>query len=602
MKMISRIKNKVKYLIDKPPLPPIEQLTKITFKPNQIDVVFSSEIKNINELISRINNNHAEFCFYQLKDKKRGKGHNCTIINKYTFDNVFSHRAFIYVYNSEPCSFPHAINISNTNDFKHLIDSLIKDGSYALFANYNNHDTVCIRTGTFLNEFGTNYYNGGAERYHLDLYDVLKKMGVNMDIYQNSDIPFFRKYKNINVIGICDGVNDEKSSYTYADKQTKGYIYKSYTNTQLHIYSAFTEAYPNHLGPSIGISHGVSWDNSDNKDDLALNFWDKRQHIIASAMFCDKLISVDTNTANWFQTINYKLSTEKIKVIPNYVDTKIFKPDTSTKKDEIVITYPRRLYEARGFYLIAEIIPELLDKYHNIVFQFVGKGDKKAVRIAKHLVKKYPNKVKYYFLPPEKMHEAYEKSDISIIPTICSEGTSLSCLEALASGNIVIASRVGGLSDLIINGLNGFLIEPNKESLKESLEYCIDNFNKLSDIKKIAVKTAKSFNKKIWEERWQKVFNGYNLKKSNNIDLVEFHLESIDSITPEVNKKIIDELRKNKLVYLVLEKMPEEDTISHDRIQLVPRKEESVSVPTITYYVNNNKYKERLKAKKTISI
>ena len=601
MSIFVKVKNRIKNKIVKPPLPPIDLLTPLKFKTQSIDVVFAPEINNIDELIETINKNDLPFCYYTISDDNIHSKKTKTI-NHYTFDNVFNHRSFIYIFSAQPCSFKKAFNVSISDNLAN-IDKLLTNGHlYHIFANYNNTNTVSVRTGTFLNEFGTNYYNGGAERYHIDLFGILKDLGVNMDIYQNSETPFFRKYKNINVIGINDGVDDDKSSYTYADKQTKGYIYKSYTHSQLHIYSAFTESYPNHLGPSIGISHGVSWDNSDNKDDLAPHFWEKRQHIIGSAYFCDKLVSVDTNTANWFQTINYKLGTEKFRVIPNYVDVTVFKPKKEINKKEIVITYPRRLYEARGFYLVSNIVPELLKEYSNIVFQFVGKGDKKSVKIAKKLEKTYPGKVKYYFLPPEKMHEAYEKSDISLIPTICSEGTSLSCLEALACGNIVIATRIGGLSDIIINGLNGFLIEPNQDALKEAIKYCLDNIENMSEIKENAIKTANCFNKTIWQKRWMEEFNGFNLKKSNNIELVEFHLNSLDEITAAVNKRIINELKDNKLVYLVLDEMPDIDNISHDRIQLVSKDEESVSQPEITYCISGCNYKNRVKAKKVINI
>lgn len=97
---------------------------------------------------------------------------------------------------------------------------------------------------------------------------------------------------------------------------------------------------------------------------------------IESAQACDKLISVDTNTANWFQTVDFEIGNQKFKVIPNYVDTKEFYPDKDylKKKDKIVITYPRRLYEPRGLYLALEAADKILEKYNNVEFRFVGKG------------------------------------------------------------------------------------------------------------------------------------------------------------------------------------------------------------------------------------
>ena len=69
------------------------------------------------------------------------------------------------------------------------------------------------------------------------------------------------------------------------------------------------------------------------------------------------------------------MGNQKINVITNYVDTKEFKKDDNyKKKGKIVITYPRRLYEPRGMYLLLSIVDDLFKKYDNIEVHFVGKG------------------------------------------------------------------------------------------------------------------------------------------------------------------------------------------------------------------------------------
>lgn len=432
--------------------------------------------------------------------------------------------------------------ISNINTPKYL----------RLFSNYINNNVASVKCCTFYNFSGYNYYSGGAERYLLDLAEIFNKIGVNMDIYQEANVPFMRKFRNINVIGLASDIPIDYSEKYYQDTYYK-YKYEASSSSQLHIYSAFFECYPQPLSPSIGISHGIGWDNISNVWRNGLDFEYLNQRIITSAMLCDKLVSVDTNTCNWFQTLDYNLGAKKFSVIPNYVDINEFNPrkDYLKKRDKIIITYPRRLYAARGLYLILDISEKLLKNYKNIEIHLVGKGDKFDLDNIEKIRKKYPKRLLCYSKSPENMHEVYENTDISVIPTLFSEGTSLSCLEAMASGNIVVSTRIGGLSDLVLDGYNGYLVEPNPDAVYEALSDAIENYDKRIDMKKRAREVAvNTFNKDKWKNKWEKVIKEFPLKKSSNIDLTEFIVDDIDKCNPKTIDLIRNELISGNMVYI----------------------------------------------------
>lgn len=546
---------------------PLEQLSFIKFKPGYIDIIIEKGLDK-------------DYITEKLKIDLKYNLFLCgTDINDYTLNNVFHDRSFIYIYSKKKCLLPNAFNIKDSDNITKYINDLSKSiEGLKIFANYNIENAISVKASTFFNYKGTNYYSGGAERYLLDLFDVCKEMGINLNIYQHGEIPFLRKYKGINVIGLNSSPQIDYS-YKFIDNQTKKYIYYTYNNTQLHIYSAFQECYPNHIGPSIGISHGISWDNKMNHYSYGKDyFWDNKKIYLDGASFCDKLISVDTNTANWFQTIDYDLGNRKFHVIPNYVNVEEFYPrdDYLKTRDKIIITYPRRLYEPRGLYIVLDIVEDILKKYKNVEFHFVGKGFENDTKNIDEMINKYPEKIKRYSMPPEKMKEVYKYSDISLIPTQYSEGTSLSCLEAMASGNLVIATRIGGLTDLVFNGFNGYLIEPSAESLKETLTKVLDNFDSQKQIRENGIKVAKSFNKNIWKEKWTKEISSFNLKKkSKNNELVEFYINSLEELNENDLKLIKKELLANNLVYLRVPKI--ENDISLGLLQIVNQNEEVVS-------------------------
>lgn len=579
IELLNKIKNQKQIVYS-----PTDMLSEISFKIGYLDIILEKGISS-EELIKKLKFLKEKYLLFAFEEEK-----GCQLINSYTFNNVFSYRSFIYIYKKEKCAFSFCFNLKLEDNLIEKINQLLSslDG-LKLLANYNENNNVSVRTSTFFNYEGTNYYSGGGERYLVDLHKICEELNLNLNIYQHGTIPFFRKFRNINVIGLVSKL-PIGYDYQFIDNQSKNYIFHTFNNTKLHIYSAFQECYPNHIGPSIGISHGVSWDSPINKYTYGKDFfWENKKRYLDGAAYCNKLISVDTNTANWFQTVDYELGNQKFHVIPNYVDTKEFSPrkDFLKTNNKIVITYPRRLYEPRGLYLVLDIVDEILNQFDNVEFHFVGKGFDEDIKKINEKIKKYPNRIKCYSKEPERMNEVYKYSDISLIPTLYSEGTSLSCLEAMASGNLVVATRIGGLTDLIINEFNGYLIEPSSHFLLNILIDILKNFDKKSTLRLNAIETAKSFNKEMWSEKWKNEIREFKIQEqSNNNELIEIYINNCNIISSSVLTIIKNNLAMGNLIYLRT-KCKIDEKISHGLLQIVAPDEEIVSIASKVYKEKN---------------
>lgn len=568
----------------------------IEFKINSIDIVVDKDI-DITNIMNKLEGLNVSYNLFYIMDKPKERGHYYGISELFLYQ-YFIQRSFVFITKRKKSKlrkeFYYCIPLRDNNSLIENINNLLKSiDTLKVIANYNNKDNITAKAATFFDYDGSNYYSGGAERYLVDLHEVCKNLGYNMDIYQNANFPYMRKFRNINVIGMKAKDMPLNYSLEYITEQAKNYSCMTKYFSKLHIYSAFYECFPYCSSPSIGISHGIAWDNRGCVKTNGIDFWNRNYRMIESAFMCDKMVSVDTNTANWFQTIDFNLGNQKIKVIPNYVDTNEFKPQNDLKKkDKIVITYPRRLYEPRGMYLLLNIVDKLFKEYKNIEIHFVGKGFDEDVNKIKEKMKKYPNRLFCYSSTPEKMNEIYKKTDISLIPTIYSEGTSLSCLEAMATENIVISTRIGGLCDLIIDNYNGYLIEPTEEDLYNKLKYVLDNYDKQEIIKERARESAETFNKNTWAQKWKNVIKTFNIKsKSQTISLIEFYVNDIENLRQEIFDKIKEELMKNQLIYIRSKKKAEIDNISCGLLQLVPFDEEVVSKAKKIYVDKNIKKK-----------
>ena len=99
--------------------------------------------------------------------------------------------------------------------------------------------------------------------------------------------------------------------------------------------------------------------------------------------------------------------------------------------------------------------------------------------------------------------------DFVVIPSIVlpggrAEGTPVVCLESLAAGLPVIASRSGGLADAIVDGFNGLLFEPgNCKELTSAIRRLIDDHLLRNRLSANARLTAREYD-------WEAISNKYS--------------------------------------------------------------------------------------------
>jgi glycosyltransferase involved in cell wall biosynthesis len=106
------------------------------------------------------------------------------------------------------------------------------------------------------------------------------------------------------------------------------------------------------------------------------------------------------------------------------------------------------------------------------------------------------NNIQYRgFQNKEVLNQALASSQALIVPSVWFEGMPMTVLEAYAAGTPVIASKIGVLDEMIINGETGFHFAPGEV---ESLITILDKFSGLSDQSKqvISKNCIKEYNKK----------------------------------------------------------------------------------------------------------
>ncbi len=125
------------------------------------------------------------------------------------------------------------------------------------------------------------------------------------------------------------------------------------------------------------------------------------------------------------------------------------------------------------------------------------------------------NKKNIYFHEPvnqKYLFANFKKSDVLVFPALC-DGFGMVAFEAMAQGLPVITTKNAGVSQFIQDGRNGLLVPPaDSQALANKMLWCMDNPGKVYQMRKEALKTAKSrgwegFQKDFMKKLKQKLIN-----------------------------------------------------------------------------------------------
>lgn len=258
---------------------------------------------------------------------------------------------------------------------------------------------------------------------------------------------------------------------------------------------------------SIAIQHGISWDipKPDNKKGLVrvlLSKYISAYRTIKNLSRTDKVICVDFNFQNWFRSLTYTGS-EKLTVIPNFTE---IAPRFTKTQEPIKIIFARRLFSYRGTRVFSDAIIKVLSEYPEIEVTIAGEGPDEEWMREKLNEYKQITFIRYKSSESINIHS---DKHIAVIPTVGSEGTSLSLLEAMSAQCAVICTDVGGMTNIVLDRYNGMMVKAGDAF---ELHNAITTLIKDKALREMVAENAystvyQSFSKKMWQEKWSDFFS-----------------------------------------------------------------------------------------------
>jgi glycosyltransferase involved in cell wall biosynthesis len=218
------------------------------------------------------------------------------------------------------------------------------------------------------------------------------------------------------------------------------------------------------------IEYGSFWDTVERLNDLAVG-----KAVLKEA---DKIIVVSNATMRYVLSLG--ADPQKIELLYNGVDLERFKPLTEVKdavrkklgvpKNAVVVITVRRLVYKNGVDTLIDSAQIAIKKNPKLIFLVVGEGPDFAQIKARIEQLGIGNNFRLAgFVSDEDLPLYYNAADFFVLPSKSGEGLPLVALEAMACGLPVVATNVGGISEIMTKDYGKIVPPDNPAALAEAI-------------------------------------------------------------------------------------------------------------------------------------
>ena len=164
----------------------------------------------------------------------------------------------------------------------------------------------------------------------------------------------------------------------------------------------------------------------------------------------------------------YKLPDDKIGVVNNGIDiSKCIQKQDYNFSNEIVFLHVGRFQDVKNHFGIIRAFSIMHKQFPNTRLRFYGQGELEGK--CKELVASLDlTKAVDFCGTTDKINQIMHESDAFLL---CShyEGMPMTLIEAMSTGLPIVATRVGGIVDMIDDEENGFLCDDNEQSISNAM-------------------------------------------------------------------------------------------------------------------------------------
>ena len=250
------------------------------------------------------------------------------------------------------------------------------------------------------------------------------------------------------------------------------------------------------VGKIARVKTVISWETVTHSGKYYHNNLQRKYGYRFAMNFCDKIIAVSAQVKQSLKQYP-GLNSQKVKIIHYGVDLEKFKPlpekNRIQKRKEInlpenafVILVVGRLEPQKGHKNLIKAVDPLIKENKNLFVLLVGEGSQQS-DLEKQIRESGLNENIRLLGRRDDICNILNSVDLFCLPSIAGEGLPNAILEAMACGVPTVATDVGGSSEIVTNGFNGFIVSPNSSNqLHSAILKLVNDASLLKNQSKIA--------------------------------------------------------------------------------------------------------------------
>jgi len=212
-------------------------------------------------------------------------------------------------------------------------------------------------------------------------------------------------------------------------------------------------------GPTVMFAHTMGWPEFDSE------LYRTGSTMEATCLRLADAVSSSSSCSTEWCTKHYALEREPIPTLHTGVDTSLFFPREVPKAERPTIIFVGNIARNKGVDLLLDAVCVLAREFVGLKLRLIGRGDE---ALSKELAERanasgFPDLLEMAgYVAREELPIHLSQAQVFAGPSTYEGGPGNVYLEAMACGLPVIACSGSGVSELLVDGENGFMVPPKE--------------------------------------------------------------------------------------------------------------------------------------------